>query len=361
MLISKIAWAPRVLPTVLDLFLDLPPPGYPSANIPILVSFIAGGVLSSMCHTFKSPEADQLEVLFNRFSSFRSSYRHRHKRSLIRKPIRNFDSDSDSDSGRIFDSQANLEAYIRSKRSQKVPWDDAAVAATLLPEGKLLWPDTADMAPDPAETRDPSDTNEISLQEEFHAFRGEALSVLGSQAAEETPATWDWAGVGGLWQGQLTRWSKISLRHGEYIPCDITDLFLNVVESRDAVERACPASQRTTLWSDFGVPVPVHDLTPIYFHGTCLLDYTFALLPQAPFGNETPSPGAAFVHGMVYLDSKRYDPPQVKYTIAITGQGDASIKWRKLVYHGLEPWGPRSGAGVFGVSTSRLLPELSKY
>lgn len=64
------AWAPRVLPTVLNLFLDIPPPGKESANIPILVLLIRGGVLNFMCHAFDTPEADFLEALFNRFHCF---------------------------------------------------------------------------------------------------------------------------------------------------------------------------------------------------------------------------------------------------------------------------------------------------
>lgn len=69
-LISEETWAPRVFPTVLDLFLDLPPPGQVSANTPILIVLLRIRTLAFMCHFFDTAEANHLEALFSSFSSF---------------------------------------------------------------------------------------------------------------------------------------------------------------------------------------------------------------------------------------------------------------------------------------------------
>jgi len=126
---------------------------------------------------------------------------------------------------------------------------------------------------------------------------------------------------------------------------------LEVVESREAVESAYPASDRADLWAHFGdVPGPVHGLAPIYFHGTCSVDYVAALDDEEdPLDYGRPEPRPAFVHGVVYLDTEMSGAPQVKYVLVATGS-DPTIQWRRMLFEGVEPWGPRSGAGVFGVS-----------
>ena len=174
-----------------------------------------------------------------------------------------------------------------------------------------------------------------------------------TQAVDCGPQVWDWAGVEGSWHGELIRWFKVTHRYAGHWSSDITKLSLEAVKSREAVESVYPLPERATLWSGFGDVLPIHGLSPIYFHGSCVLDYTRSLIPGDPLDYGTPGLGNAFIHGVVYLDSRTFHPPQVKYTIAITG-GDATTRLRRLVYHGVEPWGPRSKAGVFGVSISRL-------
>jgi len=134
---------------------------------------------------------------------------------------------------------------------------------------------------------------------------------------------------------------------------------LNIVEGRNEVESVCPRLDRKNLWLGFGdLPSATHGLAPIYFHGTCVLDYCPALTHSYPFSTAGPGPDKAFVNGVVYLDSGHTGlyPPQVKYTLAITG-ADIRVDPRRLIFQGVEPWGPRSGAGVFGVSVAKQSPS----
>jgi len=70
---EKRAWASKVCPTVLDLFLDIPPPGQISANVPIIMAFLSDNTLAYMCHTFDTAEANHLEALFDSFMSFQGN------------------------------------------------------------------------------------------------------------------------------------------------------------------------------------------------------------------------------------------------------------------------------------------------
>ena len=135
----------------MGLFLDLPPPGYASANIPILVRFIQGGLLNFLCQAFNTDEANHLETLFNRFRIFWTKERQHFQRSIGKKwvPFFKFDSDSDSDSETrlegfvVFDSNEALETYLRNKQLKRSPWVYAAAATIFLPPRKLFLPGTA--------------------------------------------------------------------------------------------------------------------------------------------------------------------------------------------------------------------------
>lgn len=68
------AWEARVFRTVLSMFLDIPPPGRLSANIPILISFLRTRTLAVMCHSYVNSEANHLEALLSTFSSFNAEH-----------------------------------------------------------------------------------------------------------------------------------------------------------------------------------------------------------------------------------------------------------------------------------------------
>jgi hypothetical protein len=62
----------RVCRTVLDLYLDLPPLGEASLNLPILVSLVVNeNVLGYLCRTSNFADANHLEALLNCLPSFR--------------------------------------------------------------------------------------------------------------------------------------------------------------------------------------------------------------------------------------------------------------------------------------------------
>lgn len=56
-----------MFPAVLDIFLELPPPGHVSKNTPLLVSFLRVRTLLFMCHSFDTAEANHFEALFSDF------------------------------------------------------------------------------------------------------------------------------------------------------------------------------------------------------------------------------------------------------------------------------------------------------
>lgn len=153
-----------------------------------------------------------------------------------------------------------------------------------------------------------------------------------------------------------------------------------VTASRAEVGSAYASSgKRGDVWIDFGrLPTTAHGLVPIYFHGTCQADVLTTLNYNGEPATESSDPtgmfdshpvtfrdvevAAAFVNGVAYLDSDPdsgtgLHPPQVRYIIAIT-LGSVMDK-KRIVLRGVEPWGPCSGAGVFGVSLVLQTPGHS--
>jgi len=180
----------------------------------------------------------------------------------------------------------------------------------------------------------------------------------------------------GLWTVSTTRTSVLPPRRRRLSIPSRPALSL-CVATRDTVETAYAAWGKGDIWTDFGpLPSTTYGLAPIYFHGTCVATVLGALNPSGkpwPGGSSRPlqfpfdgfpitdrdvDGVTAFINGVAYLDSDPdsvtgLDPPQVRCTLAITTGDVADTK--RIVMRGVEPWGPRSRVGVFGVSAATAL------
>jgi hypothetical protein len=233
----------------------------------------------------------------------------------------------------------------------------------------------------------------------FESRRGEALSVLSRgrpRSGLRSDEIWDWAGVNGTWYGVSTFTCYNRRRENAFSDTRLPEeLSLSVVAGRTEVEQAYSArfmgKNRETLWSDFGDLDDLlnanssHPLQPLFFHGTCpavtlrLLNANANLKRLRRRGessrrealSESSSDSAAdesrpirrwdvkgmtaFAYDVTYVadHSESDNPPQVRYTIAITFADPR----KRIILRGVQPWGPCSGAGVYGVRTTQCGPS----
>jgi len=299
-----------------------------------------------MCKVFDTAEGNYLATLFNPFSTFRqfeedwgtTSRFFGHKSSELNPGHGDEDWDSDD------------ELEINT-----TPWAYLAAATAMLTDV----------------SRDPADEDLTAL---LQRRCGTSLSTLYPHRPLELDAEepWDWAGVAGTWHVKATQRFVIDLRCGGFTSVALPPLSL-LAAGRSAVEQECTAfGIKDYLWTGISLPTEAYLLPHIFCHGTCAAEALLVLNTKVSLRgtrarNQTDGPVTsddvdgltAFVYRVVYLDSGSAPasltdsgavtgaPPQVKYMLVIILKDPT----KRSIFRGVEAWGPRSTAGVFGVST----------